>query len=140
MTIVTISAGREQNTVIRRAHPGCLQSIRNGDFWVSTGEILIKNYAVQGTGAKRTVAADVEYTYPLVFVEVVTGDGKKVETQVVRATDTGSHGTRRFPFRSTRPGRSGCGLPYGTRRATGPSRSHRGGERVLMGPASSSTQ
>ena len=50
-----------------------LQSIRNGDFWVSTGEILIKNYAVQGTGAKRTVVADLEFTYPLEFVEVVTG-------------------------------------------------------------------
>ncbi len=73
-----------------------LQSIRNGDFWVSTGEILIKNYAVQGTGAKRTIAADVEYTYPLEFVEVVTGDGKKTETQVVRATDTGAHGTKKI--------------------------------------------
>ena len=40
--------------------------------------------------------ADIEYTYPLEFVEVVTGDGKKVETQVVRATDTGSHGTKRI--------------------------------------------
>jgi hypothetical protein len=73
-----------------------LQSIRNGDFWVSTGEILIRNYAVQGTGAKRTIVADIEYTYPLEFVEVVTGDGKKVETQVVRATDTGSHGTKKI--------------------------------------------
>jgi hypothetical protein len=73
-----------------------LQSIRNGDFWVSTGEILIRNYAVQGTGAKRTIVADLEYTYPLEFVEVVTGDGKKVETQVVRATDTGSHGTKKI--------------------------------------------
>ena len=27
-----------------------LRSLRNGDFWVSTGEILIKNYAVEGTG------------------------------------------------------------------------------------------
>ncbi len=73
-----------------------LQSIRNGDFWVSTGEILIKNYAVQGTGAKRTVVADLEFTYPLEFVEVVTGDGKRVETQVVRATDTTSHGTKKI--------------------------------------------
>jgi hypothetical protein len=73
-----------------------LQSIRNGDFWISTGEILIKNYAVQGSGAKRTIAAAIEYTYPLEFVEVVVGDGKKVDTQVVRATDTGSHGTKKI--------------------------------------------
>ena len=37
-----------------------LRSIRNGDFWVSTGEILIKNYTVEGTGDKRTIAADLE--------------------------------------------------------------------------------
>jgi hypothetical protein len=73
-----------------------LKSIRNGDFWVSTGEILIKNYAVEGTGAKRTVSADLEFTYPLDFVEVVWGDGKKVDKQVIRATDTTAHGTKKF--------------------------------------------
>ncbi len=80
-----------------------LKSIRNGDFWVSTGEILIKNYAVEGTGAKRTVAADLELTYPLDFVEVVWGDGKKVDKQVIRATDTTAHGTKKIsiPFDAT---------------------------------------
>jgi hypothetical protein len=80
-----------------------LRSIRNGDFWVSTGEILIKNYAVEGTGAKRTVSADLEFTYPLEFVEVVWGDGKKVDTQVIKATDTTAHGTKKIaiPFDAT---------------------------------------
>ena len=80
-----------------------LRSIRNGDFWVSTGEVLIKNYAVEGTGAKRTVSADLEFTYPLDFVEVVWGDGKKVDQQVIRATDTTAHGTKKIsiPFDAT---------------------------------------
>ena len=80
-----------------------LRSIRNGDFWVSTGEILIKNYAVEGTGAKRTIAADLEFTYPLEFVEVVWGDGKKIDQQVIRATDTTAHGTKKIsiPFDAT---------------------------------------
>ncbi len=73
-----------------------LRSIRNGDFWVSTGEILIKNYAVEGTGAKRTLTADLEWTYPLEFIEVVWGDGKKVDSQIVKATDTSAHGTRKI--------------------------------------------
>jgi hypothetical protein len=77
-----------------------LRSIRNGDFWVSTGEVLIKNYAVEGTGAKRTVSADLEFTYPLELVEVVWGDGKKVDRQIIRATDTTAHGTKKIsiPF------------------------------------------
>jgi hypothetical protein len=77
-----------------------LQSIRNGDFWVTTGEVLIKDYTVDGTGDKRTIAADLEWTYPLEFVEVVWGDGKKVDRQVISATDTTAHGTKKYaiPF------------------------------------------
>jgi hypothetical protein len=80
-----------------------LTSIRNGDFWISTGEILIKSYAVEGTGAKRTLAADLEWTYPLEMIEVVWGDGKKVDRQIIRATDTTAHGTRKYavPFDAT---------------------------------------
>jgi hypothetical protein len=80
-----------------------LRSLRNGDFFVSTGEILIKNYAIEGTGAKRTLTADLEWTYPLEFIEVVSGDGKNVATQTIKATDTTAHGTRRLsiPFDAT---------------------------------------
>jgi hypothetical protein len=80
-----------------------LRAIRNGDFWVSTGEILIKGYAVEGTGARRTITADLEFTYPLEFVEVVWGDGKKVDRQMIRATDVTAHGTKQFsiPFDAT---------------------------------------
>lgn len=80
-----------------------LQSIRNGDFWVTTGEVLIKDYKVEGTGDKRTIAADLEWTYPLEFVEVVWGDGKKVDRQVISATDTTAHGTKKYaiPFDAT---------------------------------------
>ncbi|HEX6259289.1 MAG TPA: hypothetical protein VFZ51_01460, partial [Woeseiaceae bacterium] len=77
-----------------------LQSIRNGDFWVTTGEVLIKDYKIEGTGDRRTIAADLEWTYPLEFVEVVWGDGKKVDRQVIAATDTTAHGTKKYsiPF------------------------------------------
>ena len=80
-----------------------LSSIRNGDFWVSTGEVLIKNYAVEGTGAKRTIAADLEWTYPLELIEVTWGDGKKVGSEIIRATDTTAHGMKKYaiPFEAT---------------------------------------
>jgi hypothetical protein len=77
-----------------------LRSLRNGDFWVTTGEVLITDYSVEGTGNQRTVQASVEWTYPLEFVEVVWGDGKKVDRKVVRATDGLPNSSRRFsiPF------------------------------------------
>ena len=77
-----------------------LRAMRNGDFFVTTGEILVKNFAVEGTGNKRTVSADVDWTFPLEFVEVVWGDGKKIDRQIISATDTGAFGSRKFsiPF------------------------------------------
>ena len=56
-----------------------LKAMRDGNFFVTTGEILIKNYVVAGTGDQRTITADVEWTYPMAFMEIVTGDGKKIE-------------------------------------------------------------
>ncbi len=80
-----------------------LRSIRNGDFWVTTGEILITDYKVEGAGNKRTVQASVEWTYPLEFVEVVWGDGKRVDRTIVRATDVLACSSGKFtiPFDAT---------------------------------------
>ena len=80
-----------------------LKALRDGDFFVTTGEILIRNYAVAGAGSSRTITADVDWTFPLNFVEVVWGDGKKIDRQVISATDSAPFGTRHFtiPFDAT---------------------------------------
>jgi hypothetical protein len=77
-----------------------LKSLRDGSFFVTTGEILIRNFAVTGHGNQRTVTADVDWTFPLNFVEVVWGDAKKVDRQVMSATELAPFGTKRFaiPF------------------------------------------
>ena len=78
-------------------------ALSHGDFFVTTGEILIRNYAVEGTGSRRTIVADVDWTFPPEFVEVVWGDGKKTESQVIRTTNFGAMGTQHFaiPFDAT---------------------------------------
>ena len=77
-----------------------LKALRDGEFFVTTGEILIKSYAVEGTGDRRTVTADVEWTFPLSFVEVVWGDGNRIDRQILPATDVSAFGARHFaiPF------------------------------------------
>ena len=77
-----------------------LTALRNGDFFVTTGEILIKSYSVDGRGDRRTVTADVEWTFPLSFAEVIWGDGTRIDRQIIPATDLGAFGTKRFaiPF------------------------------------------
>jgi hypothetical protein len=77
-----------------------IDAIRQGDFFATTGEVLIPSYAVQGPGTQRTVMADVEWTFPLEFVEVVWGDGQKTDRQIIAATDLPPFGKKRFqiPF------------------------------------------
>ncbi len=80
-----------------------LKAMRDGNFFVTTGEILIKNYAVSGSGNRRTITADVEWTFPMAFTEVVTGDGKTVTKQVLSATDLLAFGSKKLsiPFDAT---------------------------------------
>jgi hypothetical protein len=77
-----------------------INAMKRGDYFVTSGEVLISNYAVEGTGDKRTIGVDVEWTFPLDFVEVVWGDGKKTDRQIIPATDLPAFGKKRFqiPF------------------------------------------
>lgn len=72
------------------------RALRAGDYFVSTGEVLLRNAALAG----RTYTAEVEWTFPLEFVELVWGDGKTTGRQIVAATDSGPFGSKRFtiPF------------------------------------------
>lgn len=80
-----------------------IQALMRGDSFVSSGEVLIPSYAVRGSGARRTIVADLEYTFPLNFVEVISGDGTRVDRQVISATDLAPMGRHRFeiPFDAT---------------------------------------
>ncbi len=77
-----------------------LTALRDGDYFVTSGEILITDYAVEGEGDRRTVAADVQWTFPLEFVEVVWGDGTSIDREIIPATDLPPFGSTRFeiPF------------------------------------------
>lgn len=73
-----------------------LTAMREGSFFVTSGEVLIKSQAVEA-GA---VTAEVEWTYPLDFVEIVWGDGATTGNKVVSARDKAPFGSARFriPF------------------------------------------
>ncbi len=53
-----------------------------------------------GRSAGNAYTAEVEWTFPLEFVELVWGDGKTTGRQIVRATELGPMGSHRFqiPF------------------------------------------
>lgn len=82
-----------------------VNAMKNGDYFVTSGEVLISNFALQGSGAARTINATVEWTFPLDFVEVVWGDGVKTERKIVSTTDLPPFGTaRRFSVPFNAPG------------------------------------
>ena len=80
-----------------------IDALKVGDFFVTSGEVLIPTYEVTGTGTHRTIVADVEWTFPLDFVEVVWGDGATRDRQIIETTDLPPFGTHRFeiPFDAT---------------------------------------
>jgi hypothetical protein len=80
-----------------------IDAMKRGHSFVTSGEVLLPSYAVEGSGNKRTVAADVEWTFPLEFVEAVWGDGQRIDRQVISATDLPAFGKHHFeiPFDAT---------------------------------------
>jgi hypothetical protein len=80
-----------------------INAMRAGNYFVTSGEVLIPSYAVRGTGKDRTIVADLEWTFPLDFVEVVWGDGTKTDRQIIATTDLPAFGTKHFeiPFDAT---------------------------------------
>jgi hypothetical protein len=74
--------------------------MKRGDYFVTSGEVLIRSYAVEGTGDQRTITADLEWTFPLDFVEVVWGDGSTTHRQIISTTELPAFGEKRFeiPF------------------------------------------
>jgi hypothetical protein len=81
-----------------------LDSIGRGDFFVSTGEVLLPEAKVSGDASGITVNARVLWTFPLRHAAIVWGDGTKAHREVIPLTETGTFGDKRFTWRAAAPG------------------------------------
>ena len=77
-----------------------LDALAEGRYFVSSGEVLIPSHSYSGSGANMTLTADVEWTFPLDFVEVVYGNGETTTTETVWTKDLPAFGSQTFtiPF------------------------------------------
>ena len=77
-----------------------VEALRSGEYFVTSGEVLIPEIAYEGSGASSVAVAEVRWTFPIDFVEVVTGDGDDVTTVTVSGKDLPPFGTHTFrvPF------------------------------------------
>ncbi|WP_228724363.1 hypothetical protein [Spirosoma sp. KUDC1026] len=87
-----------------------LDAMRQGKFFVSTGEVLLPIFTVNGKGAgetatlpgngETTVTLAVDWTYPLTFAEIISGDGKQVFRERIDLTNTLPFGKQTFAFKT----------------------------------------
>ncbi len=74
-----------------------LDVLRRGEFFVTTGEVLAADTAlVRGDGAAPRLAAQLTWTLPLAFAEIVAGDGTTTFRRRIDLSDTRAFGTRAF--------------------------------------------
>ncbi|MSR19865.1 MAG: hypothetical protein EXR91_02660 [Gemmatimonadetes bacterium] len=80
-----------------------VDALERGDYFVTSGEVLIPSHRFEGSGADMRVVAEVQWTFPLDFVEVVYGDGVRTTTRTMSATDLPAFGRETFtvPFDAT---------------------------------------
>ena len=92
-----------------------MDALRNGKFFVSTGEVLIPRFTVDektsGTVAqlqkdqKTKIKFDVTWTFPLSFAEVISGDGQRVFRERIDLANTSPNGQNNIELSTDLHGR-----------------------------------
>lgn len=78
-----------------------LQPLPKGEFFTTTGEVLLPDVSLAFSSADEIVArARVLWTFPLRFAEVVWGDGQTTRREVIELADTREFGSQTFEWRA----------------------------------------
>lgn len=77
-----------------RNYPEVLDVIKKGDLWLSTGEVLLHSHFITET----QVTADIEWTFPLEFAEVIYNDGDQIKRHTISLAETTEHDRKQFTF------------------------------------------
>ncbi len=76
-----------------------LRTMEKGDFFVSTGEIVLPSHTIRETApGKLKAAAEFRNTLPLDFAEVVWGDGEKTYRKTYSLQSTREFGSYKIEF------------------------------------------
>ncbi len=80
-----------------------LKALRAGDYFVTSGEVLFRNWGIEGTGSRRFYTAEVEWTFPPEFAELVWGDGKSTGREIIQMNQMPPLSSHKFrvPFDAT---------------------------------------
>ena len=71
--------------------------VRQGDFFTTTGEILLPEVQItEGAGGRIVVRARIQHTFPLNMAEVVWGNGSETHRKIIPLTETRPFGGLHF--------------------------------------------
>ena len=92
-----------------------LEAMSKGKFFVSTGEVLLPVFRVNGKKSGETLTLDksgkaeinleIDWTFPLNFAEIISGDGRQVYREKVSLEHTQAFGRQQFKFNTNLKGR-----------------------------------
>ena len=80
-----------------------LAPLRRGDFFVTTGEVLLPSWEIGGYESEVVVRVDVQSTFPLQFAEIVWGDGEGTYRTIIDLADTVAFGSESFRWTIAAP-------------------------------------
>lgn len=85
-----------------------LDAMRAGKFFVSTGEVLIPSFNINGkksgetlnlsTSGNATLNMSLDWTFPMNFIDVVSGDGKNIYRERIDLNETRAFGKKAFSW------------------------------------------
>jgi hypothetical protein len=77
-----------------------VEALRAGDYFITSGEVLLRSWSIEGSGAKRIYSAEAEWTFPPEFAELVWSDGKRVDRESIDLKEMAPFSSRKFrlPF------------------------------------------
>ena len=82
-----------------------LAPLANGEFFTTTGEVLLPDVNLASSSATEIVAkVRVLWTFPLRFAEIVWGDGQTTHREVIELADTREFGSKTFEWRTKASG------------------------------------
>jgi hypothetical protein len=85
-----------------------LDAMNHGKFFTTTGEVLLPVFKVNGKTSNQTIRLDesgtatiqlaIDWTFPLNFAEIISGDGEKVYRDRINLDTTKAFGKKTFTF------------------------------------------
>lgn len=92
-----------------------LHAMQHGRFFSSTGEVLMPSLKINGrisgdniqlaAGGVANIELKLHWTFPMNFVEIISGDGNKVYREKIDLSQTQAFGEKAFTFKSKLAGR-----------------------------------